>query len=247
MRLLMVLLLAIVVSGCASVGTASPKLQAVKTIGVISSVGDQLTLTKAGLTGVRNSDQSFPIESWGIDDLIVSRATMLLNKRFQVQSLTYRRADFATIHESSSNVIVNLLRNDQVKELVRTEVTPQGLDAYLVITKAKSAYSARGRSVAGLGIISQQAVFDSYIQIHALYEIRLVSGSDFEVLDRRLAMPSGNTEMVRLAGPSRLVDDTFLPTANGVAGNQKLRGGIADLIESSLPALLQSMGLVDQP
>jgi hypothetical protein len=46
-----------------------------------------------------------------------------------------------------------------VKQLVRSEVSPQGLDAYVVITKATSAYGSRGWTVAGLGIINHGAVF----------------------------------------------------------------------------------------
>ena len=242
--MLVALLLCSVVTGCASLGAVPPKLQSIKTIGIIASVGDQLTLTKAGLTGVTDIEQSFPIDSWAIDDLIISRAGTLLSKRYQIQPVTYRRAAFAIVPGSSP---LNLLKKDPVKELIRTEAAPQGLDAYLVITKATSAYGARGRNVAGLGIISHKSVLDSYTQIHALYMIRLVAGNDFDMLDKRSALAPGNIEMRRLAGPSQLVDDSFLPGASGADGNQKLRAGITELIERSLPATLKSMGLTDEP
>ena len=86
------LFLLIVVSGCASIDARSSKLQAIKTVGVISAVGDELTLTNAGLTGFENHDQSVSIEPWGIDDLIVSRAGALLSRRFQVQPVTRRNS-----------------------------------------------------------------------------------------------------------------------------------------------------------
>jgi len=89
--------LLLVCSACTVIGTAAPKLQEFKTVGIVSAVGDTLTVTKAGLTGLENDERSYSIEPWGIDDLIVSRASALLSPHFQVQPVTYRRADFAAL------------------------------------------------------------------------------------------------------------------------------------------------------
>jgi hypothetical protein len=247
MRRLAALLLSVVVSGCASVDSGPREPAGITTIGIISSVGDRLTLTRAGLTGVQDNHQSFPIESWGIDDLIVGRATALLSKRFQVVPVSYRRSAFANLHASSPIAAVDLLRSDPIKQLVRTEITPQGLDAYLVITKATSTFGASGRKVAGLGIVSRQTLSDSSIRLHALYRVRLVGGRAFEVRDNRSASSLGANEIGRLAGPSQLVDDSYLPVPDGVEANQKLKTAITGLIERSLPATLKSMGLIDEP
>ena len=127
-----------------------PRRQApiVKTVGIISAIGDQFTFEKAGLTGLDNSPRSGPIASWGLDDLMAQQVTDALSIRFQMQPVTYPRATFATTRESAITA-VNLVRGDPFKKLVQTEVSPQGLDAYIVITKAK-AYSAAaaGRSKA---------------------------------------------------------------------------------------------------
>jgi hypothetical protein len=131
------LFLLIVVSGCASIDARSSKLQVIKTVGVISAVGDELTLTNAGLTGFENHYQSVSIEPWGIDDLIVSRAGALLSRRFQVQPVTYKRAAFAALERNAPiagptvvpTFVVNRMGDDPIKALVRTQVSPQGLDA----------------------------------------------------------------------------------------------------------------------
>jgi hypothetical protein len=240
------LLLAVMVSACASIDAAPPKLQAVQAVGIISAVGDEFTLTKAGLTGFENSTHIVSIEAWGLDDLIVSRAGGLLSGRFQVQPVIYRRAAFAAIERDSPVPVANLLRDDPIKKLLRTEVSPQGLDAYVVITKAKSRYGSRAKTVAGVGMINHDAVFDSYHQIHALYVIRVIDGHDFSVNDKRSAAPLNNTEMVRLEGPSRVVDDSFQPMANDTPPNDKLKAAIIDLIERSLPTTLQDLRLVDR-
>jgi hypothetical protein len=54
-----------------------------------------------------------------------------------------------------------------------------------------------------------------------------------------------NTEVVRLRGPSRTVDDAFLPAGTGPAENGKLKAAVADLIERSLPVTLENLRLAD--
>jgi hypothetical protein len=242
------LLLLLVCGACTTIGTEAPKLREFKTVGVISAVGDTLTLTRAGLTGLGNGKQRvYAIESWGIDDLIVSRVGSLLSRRFEVRPVPHKRAAFASLERNDPVVMLNLLRRDKIKDLVRTEAASQALDAYVVITKGTSVYGNGGRSVGGIGIVSHSALLNSYNQIHALYVVRVVDGHTFSVLDKRSAAPLDNTEIARLAGPSRMVDDTFLPTEIGAAGNEKLKEAVTDLIERSLPATLEGLQLFDPP
>jgi hypothetical protein len=236
-------LLAVPVSNCASIDTPAAKLQALWTVGIVSAIGDEFTLTNAGLTGFTDSDQRFSIQPWGIDDLIVRRTAALLGKHFQVQPVTYRRASFAAREQDPPIAGMKMLRDDRIKELVRTQVLPQGLDGYLTITKATSTYGSRSRTVTGLGIIRTGAMFGSYAELYALYEIRLIDGHKFEVIDKRPAIPLNSDEMVRLAGPSRLIDDTLLPTANEPERNEQLKGALTDLVERSLVATLQDLRL----
>jgi hypothetical protein len=236
-------------SACAAIGTARPTLREFKTIGIISAVGDTLTLTKAGLTGFKDNEQSFAIEPWGVDDLIVRRASELLSRHFSVQPVTYKRAAFAEPEQDHPFAVLNglnRLRGDPlIADLVRTNATPQGLDAYVVVTKARSPHGSRGRKVTGIGIISNAALLTTYIQVHALYVVRVIDGHSFKMIDKRSAAPLNDTDMVRLEGPSRLADDTFLPTMGGVVENEKLRAAVIDLVERSLPTTLEQLRLVD--
>ncbi|MGY8633411.1 hypothetical protein RAD15_13110 [Bradyrhizobium sp. 14AA] len=139
-----------VLSAAAAFETRATKLQAIKTIGIVSAIGEEMSLTKAGLTGLGNTGQSAPISAWGLDELIVQQATRLLSGRYRVQPVSYRRSAFAAIRDSAV-APVNLLRSDPFKELVRSDVAPQGLDAYIVITRARSKLG-NGRNVEGVGL-----------------------------------------------------------------------------------------------
>ncbi|MCA1452557.1 hypothetical protein I6F35_04900 [Bradyrhizobium sp. BRP22] len=237
----MVVVLAVSTGACATFETGETKLRAVKTVGIISAVGDQMTVAKGGLTSLDNGSRHFPIDSWGLDDLIVQRATAALQGRFQVQPLTYNRAAFAAVKEPAV-AGANLIQGDPFKKLVRTEVAPQGLDAYIVITKARASIGGSGRKVEGVGLITYSTVMESYSQIYALYEIRIVDGKTFEAVEKMAAPPLDNTGRVRLAGPSRPIDQG-LPIGSGDGNDPNLRAAIVDLIARSLPTTLSDMHL----
>ncbi len=239
-----VVLLALSIGGCAMFATRETKLQAVKTVGIISAVGDEMTFARMGLTGLNNASQSFPIGSWGLDDLIVQQASAALSGRFQVQPVSYQRAAFAAIKDSPV-APVNLVRGDPFKKLVKTEVSPQGLDAYIVITKAKSNFGSGARKVEGIGFISYGTLLASYNEIHVLYEIRVYDGKSFDVIEKMVAPPLDNAGTVGLTGPSRLVDESFSPGSGDPARNENLHGAITDLIARSLSSTLSDMHLAD--
>jgi hypothetical protein len=238
------LLVALNVSACATFQTGETKLQAIKTVGIISAVGDEMSFARTGLTGPNNRTQSFPIGSWGLDDMIVQQATAALSGRFQVQPVSYKRAAFAAVKDSPV-APVNLIRGDVFKKLVQTEVSPQGLDAYIVITKAKANFGGGGRKVEGIGFITYGTLLASYSQIHVLYEIRVYDGKTFDVIEKMTAPPLDNAAEVRLQGPSRQVDDSYSPSTGDPARNENLHGAITDLIGRSLSTTLSDMHLAD--
>ena len=238
------ILLAVNVGACATFQTGETKLQAVKTVGIISAVGDEMSFAKAGLTGLNNPSQTWPIQSWGLDDLIVQQAATALSKRFQVQPVSYQRAAFAAIKDSPATP-VNLIRGDPFKKLVQTEVSPQGLDAYIVITKAKSNFGSGVRKVEGIGFVTYGTLLASYNQIYALYEIRVFDGKTFDVIEKMAAPPLDNSGTMKLTGPSLLVDETFTANTSDPAQNERLHAAIADLVARSLSSTLSDMHLAD--
>ena len=230
-------LASVAASDAAAFETRTTRLQAIKTVGVISALGDEMSLTRAGLTALNTPGQSVSIRSWGLDELVVRQATTLLNGRFRVQPVNYPRDAFAAIRESAV-VPINLARGDPFKAAVRTDVSPKGLDAYIVISRAKSKFG-NGRHVQGIGFAEYRTLLASYGVIHALYEVRVIDGKTFDVIEKRVASPLGNIETMRLQGPSRLIDASF----DGLAGIETLRDAIVDLITRSLPLTLGDMHL----
>jgi hypothetical protein len=235
----------IILALCGSAGaifeTRDAKLQAVRTVGIISAVGDQFTFATGGLSGLDKGGQSFPIPSWGLDDLIIRQTTAALSGRFQVRPVTYDRAAFAAIRKSPIKP-VDLVRGDPIKKLVESEVSSQGLDAYIVITKAKANFGQGIRKIEGVGLITYATVMESYSFVYALYEIRVIDGKTFDVIEKMAAGPLDNATEVRLGGPSRPADESLL-RGSGSGPDESLHGAIVDLIARSLPITLDDMHL----
>lgn len=218
--------------------TRNQKLSSVKTVGIISAVGDQFILAKAGLTGLDNNSRNVPIASWRLDELIAQEVGKALSVRFKVQPVTYPRAAFVAIQDSAITA-VNLVRDDPFKKLLRTEVSPQGLDAYIVITRAKANFGGSNRKVEGVGLITYSTVLESFSLLHALYEVRVIDGKAFDIIEKMAAGPSDDASSMRLAGPSLVLDGNF------EAPDETLHRAIVDLLSRSLPGTLSDLHLAD--
>jgi hypothetical protein len=236
--------LSILTGACASVGSVPAKLQGVKTVGVISAIADELTITPSGLTGIDAADRTIPIASWGLDDMVASRINTVLAPRFQMQNLVYQRETFAHPQAHSAVPVVDLLREAPVKALVRTEVLPRGLDAYVVVTKATTRFGSRGHIVSGVGIIDGNTLLTRYAEVYALYMIWVIDGHSFELIDKKSASPLDNSEVIRLTGPSRKIDPALL--AGDLATSDQVRAAVTDLVTRSLEATLRDLRLVGQ-
>jgi hypothetical protein len=235
--------LLLLMCGCAVVDPVSTKLQSAKTVGIISAIADEFTLTPAGLAGFNSADRTISITSWGVDDLVVSRISTALSPRFQIQNVTYQRASFAHHEPASALPVLDRLTEVPVKTLVRAEVSPQGLDAYVVVTKASSRYGSRGHLVSGIGVIDDNTVLARYAEVYALYTIWVIDGHSFEVIDKKSASPIGNADVVRLSGPSRKLDPALLSSAD-LAASDQIRTAATELITKSLDITLRDLRLI---
>ena len=238
------LLLPVILSACASFETSEVKLGSIRTVGIISAVGDEFSFTTAGLAGFDRGDRRYSVESWGLDDMIIRQASTALSGRFQVQPLSYSRAAFAASETDSPVTLVKLIHEDRIEALLRKEPPASSIDAYIVIVKAESSIGSGNRKVTGLGAVKYASAFGSYNQLYALYEIRVIDGHSLKLIEKRSAAPFEQAELGRLAG--RKVDDTYMPSSGDPARNEKLRAAVVDMIERSLALTLRNLRIADE-
>ena len=234
-------LLCLLLCAAASAGVgapASPKSKGMRSVGIVSAIGDKFYVRKIGLMAFGNDTKEFPIDSWRVDDLVVSKARGLLSKSYDVRTVTYRRAAIAAAPISRSGL----------GDTLRAEVSPQGLDAYLVVTKIPVQYGGTNQSISGLGIV--EGPFDHYF-IYAILRVVLVDGREFSTIAQSIAALPGdkpcNSIIAKpfICGANREVDKTWWPASLNAASNQKLKGAMVEFIDKSLPNTLRQMELTN--
>ncbi len=238
MRRAVLLFLLLAASACVGV---VPNVEGVRTVGIVSGIGDKFYLRTVGLTVFGNESQEIATDSWGIDELITAKVRAALAPRFDVRPVTYRRAAFASFPDRTG-ILAQYFR----PELVRTEVSPQGLDAYVVILKSERQYSRTNQILQGLGMVKSGSLFTQYVHLHAYYGISLVDGRAFNIKSGAISIIPGQHQFMDIMGsPYRKVDATWWPASLDAASNQRLKGAVVELIDQSLPDTLRRMKLVD--
>ncbi|GAC1046139.1 hypothetical protein [Rhizobium sp. No.120] len=233
----------ILVNACADFESGALKVGRVKTVGVISAIGDRFSFSRAGMDGFDEANRQFPIESWGLDAMIEAEATTAIGADLNVQPLSYDQAAFYAPGEKKSTLTpLNLMREDRLKQLLRS-VTPQSLDAYIVIAKARSNIGPSGRTVEGIGALTYRTLLGSRNIVYALYDVRVYDGHTFKLLEERQAAPLDHRDLQRLSGPTRFVTDAFMPNAGDPSQNNDLKNLVTDLIQRSLLQTLRDLRL----
>jgi hypothetical protein len=213
---------------------ATAKYETIKRIGVISAIGDAFAVQKIGFTVFGNERKEFATESWKIDEFVVGKVRAALAGRFDVRAVSYPKAAFLP---SGGNIFTGPQIN--VADAVR-RVSPQGLDAYLIVTKWSSPFGTTNQSVSGLGIIDSSGLVTN-VEVFTLYAISVIDGHQFTSLG--IAFPPQAGHFVTIHGPSREVDKSWLPVSLDARANGKLKGAVTELLAQSLPATLQKLEL----
>ena len=236
--------LTLTLAACSTFESEIARLRPIKTVAVISAVGDSFTFTDAGLTGSTGGSRTSDISSWDLDPMIAREVGVLIGRRFDVQPARYRQDDFLAPDVRSPVVPVNLFRSDALAASLRKVKTDHPVDAYVVVLKAKAQTGPSNRLVEGFGAVTFHTVIGSYQELHALYEIRVVDGHDFKTIASLPAAPIGDMELSRLAGPTSMMGEGPIPEGIDAARSDTIRQGVTDLVHRSLEPTLLDLHLI---
>ena len=225
-------------AACAAPSPVAPeRLSTIKSVGIISAIGDQFTFTSIGMTVFGDEGAAVPIEPWAMDDYVVDDLGSALAKRYEVKSVTYKKADFLSVAS----------RQD-LGETVRKSVSPQSLDAYIVVSKANERWGLRGETMAGLGFVQGPSMSARLYYIHAIYTLTVIDGRDFKVIASAYPKQPGGDGVTEVAWPHREVGSSWWvanPRAMTERQRQRLQDALKSLIASTGPNTLRAMKLID--
>jgi hypothetical protein len=212
-------------------------------IGVIPHIGESFALQSIGLTMFGNDLKEVPIESWGLDDLIVARVRAAAGPRFTVRRIAYPANAFATFDNPP---LFHNTEND-IKEVVHTVAPANGCERYVVVIRSGSQWSNTNQSVKGIGIV-HAGIIDrlSVTFLFTMTALDIVDGHTFEILKKGAGSIEDNQllhdllTMPALRGPNRKLEDfPWPPPPDAVTGlREPTRALLAASLDKVLPKLL---------
>ncbi len=230
-----VLLAVLLLCGGAGPMMTTDKIAAIRRVAVMSAVGDKFSVRKIGITVFGNDEKDFPIDAWGIDPLVVNKVRSVLARRFEVRPVAYDKSAFVDTRDA-----------DAIAAGVRAQAKAADVDAYIVVTPAKTQFGDSNQSLRGLGIL-ERAGLRARVFVFALYQVTVVDGHSFTVVASSPAiLVSQDTVLTTLAirGPAREVDQSWMPASLDAARNIRLKSAITELLDRNLPGTIETMRLL---
>ena len=141
-----------------------PPPSVARCIGVIPHLGDRFAVQTIGLTVFGNDLKEVPIESWGLDDLVVARVRAAAGTRFAVRRIAYPANAFEPFDNPPSRLFRNARKD--LKGVVQTIAGAGGCERYVVVDQGREArWVGTNQLFEGIGMFNRGA----YIYLFAAY------------------------------------------------------------------------------
>ena len=216
-------------------------------IGVIPHIGETIALKSIGLTMFGNELKDVPIESWGLDDLIVARVRAAAGPGLAVRRITYPASAFETYDHHV------FLRFPNIKAVVQTVAGTSGCERYVLVVKGRDAYGDSNQLLEGIGVAHSSSIFDrsGVTYLFALTGISVFNGDTFDALHNGTGslhpeetgidrVVNSLTHPFPIHGPGReLKDFPWPPAPDAITGlREPARALLGESLDKVLPKLL---------
>jgi hypothetical protein len=219
-------------------------------IGVIPHIGDRFVVQTIGVMALGNDLKEVPIESWGLDDLVVARVRAAAGAGVAVRRIAYPANAFEPFDHPPNRLFRNAEKD--LKNVVQAIAGASGCERYVVVVKDTNADSMTNQSFTGIGIFSRAG---GDVHLFALTALSVFDGHTFEVLKGGVGAPveqklgSNPTLYDRLRtnpmhGPNlALKEDFSWPSSqDAVMGlRDTTRALLAESLDKTLPELLDQL------
>ncbi|MCK1736267.1 hypothetical protein IVA79_20510 [Bradyrhizobium sp. 138] len=215
-------------------------------IGLLSVIANRFGVQQVGFTMFGNEYTPVPVDSWGLDDLIISRVRAAASGK-SVRRIAYSPGAWTRAAESGSPM---LRRNPERQEFVQQSAASSRCQRYVLVERFQNGFSNTNQSVEGFGIVKWGNPIKRRTFLFALTYVTVYDGQSFEVIKKGAASLDDEPMVSRvlginpISGPNRELDESAFPAAPAeAAANPKLRDGVRALLTTSLdrtlPRLLQ--------
>jgi hypothetical protein len=218
-------------------------------IGVIPHIGESFALENIGITVFGNELKKVPIESWGLDDLLVARVRAAAGPHLAVRRMAYPTNAFATFDDPPP---FHNGEND-LKEIAQTVSRAGACERYIVAVRDAIRIGDSNIIVRGIGVFHRGGLIDRFNTdiLFVLTALYVIDGRSFEILKRGYGgIADEDTLADRLRrsfsyetaihGPSRKLEDFAWPPAPEAVTElrEPTRALLAASLDVALPRLL---------
>jgi hypothetical protein len=224
-------------------------------IGVIPHLRDRFAVQTIGLTAFGNDLKEVPIESWGLDDLVVARVRAAAGTRIAVRRIAYPANAFGPFDNPPSRLFRNAEKD--LKGVVQTIAGAGGCERYVVVIKGVGQWVGTNQLLEGIGVVNR----GTFTYLFADTTLFVFDGHTFDVLktgagaiDKEKIVPdpfvNAMLQTERVRGPNRELKDlqrpnepdaifVWPPTHDTVMGlRDATRALLAESLDNVLPKLL---------
>ncbi len=239
---IVILLSALCLAACETApdSLSAPSLSQIKTVGVISLLGDALEYEQLSLTVITTGTFTYPAAEFAIDRFTADCVAKNLKQRFDVRPVRFNPSDFAFDKIVLADQPGSFDSGQPIGAVIKAKATPNNLDAYIIVTKGGGPVkTGASLSQSGVGMLRQHRLLYHDYFVHAIYHLTVVDGHTSKVVARTSSPIWGSEE----------VDETYWPfDSDNIAVDQARR--VADLgkkaINDSMPDGLKSLNLLPQ-
>ena len=217
-------------------------------IGVIPHIGDRFVVQTIGVMAFGNDLKEVPIESWGLDDLVVARVRAAAGTGVAVRRIAYPANAFEPFDHPPSRLFRDAEKD--LKSVVQAIANAGGCERYVVVVKDTNGDRLTSQSFTGIGIFSR-AGGDTHL--FALTALFVFDGHTFEVLKKGVGSPVEEkigrnptlyelmrTNPMRGANLALKEDFPWPPAPDAVMGlRDATRALLAESLDKMLPELLE--------
>jgi len=234
--------LLLLLCGCGGDQLNPTVVASTKTVALISSVGDQLTISGIALIALGNVWDQGEVPQWGIDRHIVDFLTEKLRGHYQVVPVSYSPADF---HYDILAAPMESWSGQPIGKVIRTKTSLQGfsesggtasaapaaVDLYVAVVPANNYYF----HASGLALYRQYGPSADLYEMTAAYFVVAVDGHTFKPLAAADGYATGPAD-------ATLWSDT-VAALTPLQQQQLARNG-ANMFDGPLTTALQQLKLI---
>lgn len=247
MRRTFVLLLLAALTACASQGIPPERIARIKSVSVVSQLGDELRLQYVGQMVFSNAGERVPVD-WNIDQYAQSVFAKRLAAHYEAKTFPY---DARSIFKREIGDRAFGLPAGYVERL-RGTAQPGFVDAYIVLSAAPSSdeIGDSNQILEGYALYARTKLFDRASRsaaVYLSYRVEVIDGRSFEVISSANGRISGYAPRRSGDLPTRAVNLVWNGEPYATIPESKrelIRTAILGLIDESAPFALSSANLV---